>query len=255
MVELPPLQPQQPPPERQQPGRHAQPSPQSYLSPQSYPPPHYSYPPPQYPYPPPQQPPPPPPRPKWPLIAGVAVLLVIFIAALVNQGNGSAPVTAGNVPQTTTIDEFAPTTEAPLPVTTEAPPPTPAPTRAPPTPPPALAPTRAPVVRAPTHAPVVEAPTDNGWADVTVIGCSTHSDEFGTFTQADVRITNHASRAESYIVTVGLNNANGERIGEALAVSTDLPSGRIVTVTGHGMTNTPGSAGMRCELANVLRDP
>jgi len=230
MVELPPLQPQQLPPEGQRPGRHAQPAPQEYPYP---PPPQYSYPPPQYPYPPPQQPPPPPPPPRrqWPLIAGVSVLFVIFIAALANQGNGSAPVTTGNIPQTTTDDSAAPSTEAPLPVTTEAPPP------------------------APPVTTVVEAPSDNGWADVTVTGCSTHTDFGNTFAEANVRITNHTRRPESYVVTVGLNNAHGDRIGEALATSNDLPSGRTVTVTGGGTANTSGAAGMRCELSDVLRMP
>lgn len=221
MVELPPLQPQQAPPERQQP----QPG---------WPPPQYSYPPPpQYPYPP-QQPPPPPPRPRWPWVVG-SIFVILLIIGIANSGKDSAPVTAGNVPQTTT-DEFAPSapsTEPELPVTTEAPAPT----------------------QAPTRAPVVEAPSDNGWADVTVTGCSTRTEFGATFAQANVRITNHASRSESYAVTVGLNNAHGDRIAEATAVSNDLPSGRTVTVTGEGNADTPGGAGIHCELSNVVRIP
>lgn len=167
------------------------------------------------------------------MVGGIFVLLVII--GIANGGKGSAPVTAGNVPQTTT-DEFAPsapTTEPPLPVTTEAPAPT----------------------QEPTRAPVVEAPSDSGWADVTVTGCSTRTEFGATFAQANVRITNHANRSESYAVTVGLNNAHGDRIAEATAVSNDLPSGRTVTVTGEGNADTPGGAGMHCELANVVRFP
>jgi hypothetical protein len=233
MIELPPLQPQQPPPEgqRPQPG-----GPPQQPAPQGYPPPQYSYPPPpHYPYPPTQQPPPPPPPGRrWLWVVG-GIFLILVIVGIANGSKGSAPVSAVDVPQTTT-DEFAPSapsTEPALPVTTEAPPSTPRPTRA----------------------PVVAAPADNGWADVTVTGCSTHTDFGMTFAEASVRITNHTSSPQSYIVTVELNNARGDRIGEATAVSTDLPPGRIVTVTGHGTTNTPGAAGMRCELSNVLRTP
>jgi hypothetical protein len=106
-----------------------------------------------------------------------------------------------------------------------------------------------------TAAPTAEAATLSGWADVTLIGCTTKT-EFGTTTaNADVRIVNHTSYPASYLVTVGLNNAHGDRIGVATAASNDLPSGRTVTVTGMGTTNTPSASGGRCELSNVIRLP
>lgn len=109
---------------------------------------------------------------------------------------------------------------------------------------------------APASAPTTEATTtDSGWADVTVTGCNTQA-EFGTtIANANVRIVNHTSHPESYLITVGLNNAHGDRIGEAGAVSNDLPSGRTVTVTGIGTTNVPSAPGLRCELSNVIRTP
>jgi hypothetical protein len=106
-----------------------------------------------------------------------------------------------------------------------------------------------------TAAPTAEATTPSGWADVTLIGCTTKT-EFGTTTaNANVRIVNHTSHSAAYLVTVGLNNANGDRIGVATAASNDLPSGRTVTVTGMGTTNTPSASGGRCELSNVIRMP
>jgi hypothetical protein len=98
-------------------------------------------------------------------------------------------------------------------------------------------------------------PTQSGWADVTLTGCTTKT-EFGTtIANADVRIVNHTSHPASYLVTVGLNNAHGDRIGVANAASNDVPSGRTVTVTGTGTTNTPSAPGGRCELSNVIRTP
>jgi hypothetical protein len=117
------------------------------------------------------------------------------------------------------------------------------------------APAVAPTIEA-TTAPTTEATTtDSGWADVTVTGCTTKT-EFGTtMANANVRIVNHTSHPESYLITVGINNAHGDRIGEAAAVSNDLPSGRTVTVTGIGTTNEPSAPGLRCELSNVIRTP
>jgi hypothetical protein len=98
-------------------------------------------------------------------------------------------------------------------------------------------------------------PTQSGWADVTVTGCTTKT-EFGTtIANADVRIVNHTSHPASYLVTVVLNNAHGDRIGVASAASNDLPSGRTVTVTGMGTTNTPSAPAGRCALSNVIRMP
>ncbi|HEX8935362.1 MAG TPA: hypothetical protein VF788_14460 [Pseudonocardiaceae bacterium] len=98
-------------------------------------------------------------------------------------------------------------------------------------------------------------PTQSGWADVTVTGCTIKTELGTTTANADVRIVNHTSHPASYLVTVGLNNAHGDRIGVATAASNDLPSGRTVTVTGMGTTNTPSAPAGRCELADVMRLP
>jgi hypothetical protein len=98
-------------------------------------------------------------------------------------------------------------------------------------------------------------PTQSGWTDVTVTGCTTKTAFGTTIANADVRIGNHTSHPASYLITVGLNNAHGDRIGVATAASNDLPSGRTVTVTGMGTTNTPSTSAGRCELSNVIRIP
>jgi hypothetical protein len=98
-------------------------------------------------------------------------------------------------------------------------------------------------------------PTQSGWTDVTVTGCTTKTAFGTTIANADVRIVNHTSHPASYLITVGLNNAHGDRIGVATAASNDLPSGRTVTVTGMGTTNTPSTSAGRCELSNVIRIP
>ena len=98
-------------------------------------------------------------------------------------------------------------------------------------------------------------PTQSGWADVTMTGCTTKIELGTTIANADVRIVNHTSHPASYLVTVGLNNAHGDRVGVATAASNDLPSGRTVTVTGMGTTKTPSAPGGRCEISNVVRVP
>lgn len=112
MVELPPLQPQQPLPEHQQtqPGRHRPPSQQQH-PPQGYPPPQYAYPPPPYPYQPQQQPPrpSPPPRRKWPwLVGGIFVILVII--GIANSGNSgpTGTITGPTSSKQSSADQPAP---------------------------------------------------------------------------------------------------------------------------------------------------
>lgn len=108
MVELPPLQPQQSPPERQ-PGWQ----PPQRTSPQGYPPPRNGYPPRQ-----PRHAPPP--RRRWPWVVG-GVFLLLVIIGIVNGGNRSAPITAGNVPELTTTEATAPTLESEAPIATPEP--------------------------------------------------------------------------------------------------------------------------------------
>lgn len=86
-------------------------------------------------------------------------------------------------------------------------------------------------------------------------GCTTKTELGTTIANADIRIVNHTSHPASYLVTVGLRNAHGDRIGVATAASNDLPSGRTVTVTGMGTTKTPSAPAGRCEVSNVLRLP
>jgi hypothetical protein len=102
--------------------------------------------------------------------------------------------------------------------------------------------------------PAPNNPSEDAWGDVTLLDCSTKTEQFMTTATANVRITNHTDSAQSYMVDVGLNNAAGKRVAEATAVSNSLPAGHSVTVTGHGYPDGPIS-GMHCELANVSRLP
>lgn len=96
-------------------------------------------------------------------------------------------------------------------------------------------------------------------ADVTVSECSV-GNELGTpLTHATIKITNSTSRAQSYIATIGVNDAGGARIGEINTASNALGAGQSVTVSGPGAMGTaaqdakPGPA--TCVVANVTRVP
>ncbi len=95
-------------------------------------------------------------------------------------------------------------------------------------------------------------------SDVAVSDCSVTS-EYGTaFSHATVTIKNSTDRAQSYMATIGVNDASGNRVGEINTVSNSLGAGQSVTLSGPqatGVANnaTPGPAA--CVVANVTRFP
>jgi hypothetical protein len=93
--------------------------------------------------------------------------------------------------------------------------------------------------------------------DVTVSDCRV-VDEYGNkSTQATITITNSTADAQTYLITVSVNDAAGARVGEINAVSNSLGAGQTTTLTGinaRGLANEsarPGPA--TCTVADVDR--
>lgn len=95
-------------------------------------------------------------------------------------------------------------------------------------------------------------------ADVSVTGCSGDS-EFGTtMLRTTVDITNSTDRTQSYMVTVGVNNPDGARVGEIHAISNSLGAGQSVTLSGpsaSGMATQDVAGAITCTVAKVTRFP
>jgi hypothetical protein len=96
-------------------------------------------------------------------------------------------------------------------------------------------------------------------SDVAVSGCSVASEYGFTFTHATVKITNSTAKTQSYMATIGVNGADGARIGEINVVSNSLAAGQSVNLSGRNASGTvtqgakPGPA--RCVVAHVNRVP
>lgn len=93
--------------------------------------------------------------------------------------------------------------------------------------------------------------------DVAVSNCSVSSDYGTAMTHATVKITNRTSQTQSYMVTVGVNDPTGNRIGEINTVSNSLAAGQSITMSGIDATGT-ATSGARprpaaCAVANVNR--
>lgn len=93
--------------------------------------------------------------------------------------------------------------------------------------------------------------------DVAVSDCSITSKDGVPSARATVKITNKTDRPQSYMATIGVNNASGARIGEINTVSNSIPAGQSVTTSGKDMSGNsisgvlPGQA--TCFVANVNR--
>lgn len=95
--------------------------------------------------------------------------------------------------------------------------------------------------------------------DVSVTGCS-GDNEFGTtMLRAIVTITNSTDRTQSYMVTVGVNDPSGARVGEINAISNSLGAGQSVTLSGPSATGVATrdipTGSIACTVANVSRFP
>jgi hypothetical protein len=95
--------------------------------------------------------------------------------------------------------------------------------------------------------------------DVAVSDCSVTSEYGVSSAQATVKITNKTDRTQSYVATIGVNNASGARIGEINTVSNSLGAGQSVTMSGMDATGEPISGARTgpatCVVANVNRFP
>lgn len=96
-------------------------------------------------------------------------------------------------------------------------------------------------------------------SDVAVSNCLVTSEYGFASTHATVTITNKTDRTQSYMATIGINDASGARIGEINTVSNSLAAGQSVTMSGANATGTaasnarPGPA--TCVVASVNRFP
>jgi hypothetical protein len=87
-------------------------------------------------------------------------------------------------------------------------------------------------------------------ADVTVSSCS---EQFGIVTTG-LTITNNSSEASNYIITIGIENGAGEKIGDGFASTNNVDPGQTATIDGTGtVSEGADTAGMRCVLEEVER--
>lgn len=95
--------------------------------------------------------------------------------------------------------------------------------------------------------------------DAVVLGCSVRSEDGVAAVQATVKITNTTDRVQTYLTTIGVNDASGAQIGKINTVSSPLGAGESVTVSGIDASDTalsgahPGPA--TCVVTNVNRLP
>ncbi len=92
--------------------------------------------------------------------------------------------------------------------------------------------------------------TSEAMSDVSVTKCG--SDGSLGLSSATVRITNSTDRVQSYFVTVSVNDAAGNRLGEANGASNSVAPGQAATTELIGGA-TEGVAS--CTVANVTRIP
>lgn len=99
-------------------------------------------------------------------------------------------------------------------------------------------------------APFAALPTSNAEHDVKITKCG-GDDQFG-MNSVTVRITNSTDRTQSYFVTASMNDAAGNRLGEANGASNSVAPGQSANAQLIG-TGAKGVAA--CTVANVSRIP
>lgn len=99
-------------------------------------------------------------------------------------------------------------------------------------------------------APFAALPTNNAEKDVVITKCGS-ADQFG-MNGVTVRITNSTDRTQSYFVTASMNDATGNRLGEANGASNSVAPGQSATAELFGAA-AEGLA--QCTVANVSRIP
>ena len=99
-------------------------------------------------------------------------------------------------------------------------------------------------------APFPAAPTTGAEKDVTVTECSGQG-QFGMAT-VKVRVTNPTDRVQSYLVTVSVNDAAGNRLAEANSAVNSVAPGQSANADLLGGAATGAK---NCTVANVTRFP
>lgn len=88
-------------------------------------------------------------------------------------------------------------------------------------------------------------------ADVAVTSCE--PGPYGVF-NVGLAITNSTSRSQSYLVTVSVNDADGNRVAEANGAANGVAPGQKAAAQAVGTLATV-PAGAACVLADVVRTP
>jgi hypothetical protein len=94
-------------------------------------------------------------------------------------------------------------------------------------------------------------PSNNAEGDVKVTKCDTGGDAIG-MADIEVRITNSTNRTQSYMVTVSVNDAAGNRLTEANGASNSVSPGQAATAE---LLASAVDGAASCAVANVSRFP
>lgn len=103
--------------------------------------------------------------------------------------------------------------------------------------------------------PVTFQDSNDAISDVTVDKCAGGTDATLGMAQVTVKITNHTSSVQSYLITASVNDAQGNRLTEANGASNSVAPGQtanaeLIGGSAQGMANATS-----CSIANVTRLP
>jgi hypothetical protein len=101
-----------------------------------------------------------------------------------------------------------------------------------------------------SSAPFAALPTNNAERDVVITKCG-GDDQFG-MNSVTVRVTNSTDRSQSYLITASMNDAAGNRLGEANGASNSVAPGQSANVQ---LIGTAAKGITQCTIANVTRMP
>ncbi len=101
--------------------------------------------------------------------------------------------------------------------------------------------------------------TPAAMGDVAILECFLTSENGVSSVHATVRITNNTDQTQTYLATIGVNDASGAPIGRINTVGNSLGAGRSVTVSEMDASGTAVSGAQlgpaRCVVASVNRFP
>ncbi|PBC80098.1 hypothetical protein BX265_5022 [Streptomyces sp. TLI_235] len=108
-----------------------------------------------------------------------------------------------------------------------------------------------PAAGAPSAAAAAPAPAGDGdkTKDVEITKCS--ADPTLHWPSAELKITNHSSKASNYMVQVEFLDGSGTRIGEGMAATSGLAPGQASIQKAQGATDAQGK--LSCRVIDVTR--